>query len=41
MRNQWQIGVQERHPMFKSPMLLKYIALVFTYFYAMVMFQFA
>ena len=31
--NQWHIGVQERHLMFKSLMQLNYNVLVFTHFY--------
>ena len=33
--------MDERHLMFKGPMQLNYNALVFTHFYAMVMFEFA
>ena len=39
--NQWHIGVQVRHLMFKGPMQFYYNVLVFTHFYVMAMFQFA
>ena len=40
-RNQWHIGVQECHLIFKGTLQLYYKALVSMYFYEMVMFQFA
>ena len=41
LRNQWHIGVHQRHLMFKGLIELNYNVLVFMHFYQMAMFKFA